>query len=206
MHLVGGNCEVRVHVLWPTLVAVPHELWWLAVASFSIRTFKRHSSFSTHVSTSKAVHLCVIGTHCEAVSEGTRGSMRKLGIVHVLRHTVAVLAYSRLGIKCNRWAELVCLSVTRPMNRILIAQNIARPQMYIAVLVLPVHIALAWLTVLHWRWGLAFAAYVQVFTLALTLALTASYICWARLQSVTWGKPSRSAFQVAFKALQACYF
>ena len=85
----------------------------------------------------------------------------------------------------------------RPLNRILVAQSIAAPQMYVGVVVLPLHGVMSWLAVLHWHLGLAAAAYVQAVTLALSITLLCAYIVWSGLQSVTWGTPSLAALRVS---------
>ena len=69
--------------------------------------------------------------------------------------------------------------------------------MWVAAAALPVHAMLSWLAVLHMRLGLAGAAGVQAVTLALTILLTAAYICAVRLAQRTWGVPSMRALQVA---------
>ena len=103
-----------------------------------------------------------------------------------------VLQYNRTDNSQPKFHICIC----RPLNRILVAQSIAAPQMYIAAGLLPVHTALAWLVVLRWRWGLTAAACVDAATLSLTIILTSAYICWAGLQPHTWGRPSLQALQV----------
>ncbi|KAL4857142.1 Protein DETOXIFICATION 15 [Chlorella vulgaris] len=82
-------------------------------------------------------------------------------------------------------------AVARPLNRILVAQRITRPQMVTGLLVAAQHVAACWLLVRHA--GYLGAAYASCWSNLLSLALLAAYCAVLGLGEQVWGRWSRDA-------------
>lgn len=111
-------------------------------------------------------------------------------------------------ILCPQSFEASSMSVVRrPLNRILIAQRIAAPQMVVSVAVAGLHV-LANIFFIH-TLGLGFlgAAYAICLASLNNTLLTAAYVLIAGMQDRVWGTPTWDAFKVrCFSILQQWLF
>jgi MATE family multidrug resistance protein len=86
--------------------------------------------------------------------------------------------------------------VRRPLNRILIAQRIAAPQMFISIVVAALHVMFNYLLIHVAGLGFLGAAYaIGIASLNNTL-LTAAWVALSGMQGRVWGRLTWDAFKV----------
>ncbi|KAK9917743.1 hypothetical protein WJX75_007734 [Coccomyxa subellipsoidea] len=113
-------------------------------------------------------------------------------------------AYDAIGVIFQRLASAYALrllpslyleALSRPLNRVLIAQRIAAPQMAISMVVAGVHV-FANIFFIH-TLGLGFlgAAYAICLASLNNTLLTAGYVVVAGMQDRVWGQPTWDAFK-----------
>ncbi|GFR42578.1 hypothetical protein Agub_g3505, partial [Astrephomene gubernaculifera] len=78
-------------------------------------------------------------------------------------------------------------AAARPLNRILVAQRITRPQMVISLLIVPLHVATTYLFIHTVGLGYVGAALAVGATNGYNVLLTSAYICWAGLAPRVFG-------------------
>jgi hypothetical protein len=88
----------------------------------------------------------------------------------------------------------------RPFNRTLVAMGIAHPQMWISGIVAAQHIGATHLCIYTFRWGYLGAALATVWSNLLALLMLAGYSWAAGLHGKVWGRPSKAALQVGWRA------
>ncbi|GIL46250.1 hypothetical protein Vafri_3278 [Volvox africanus] len=112
-----------------------------------------------------------------------------LGAPHLLRylsreHMLAVIAHKYImALIPAIWLD----AMARPLNRILVAQRITKPQMVISLLIVPLHIANTYLLVFPAGLGYVGAALAMGATNAYISLLTSAYIVWAGLAPRVFG-------------------
>ena len=84
----------------------------------------------------------------------------------------------------------------RPLNRILIAQRVALPQMFVSIAVAALHFGVNHLLVNTLGLGFLGAAWAIGIASFNTTALTAAWVALAGMRDRVWGKPTWQAFQV----------
>ncbi len=88
------------------------------------------------------------------------------------------------------------LYACRPLNRVLIAQRIAAPQMTISMIVAVLHIFINILFIHTLGLGFLGAAYAICLASLNNTLLTAAYVVIAGMQDRVWGRPTWDAFKV----------
>ncbi|PNH12640.1 Multidrug and toxin extrusion protein 1 [Tetrabaena socialis] len=78
-------------------------------------------------------------------------------------------------------------ALARPLNRVLVAQRITRPQMVISLAIVPMHVATTYALIHPARLGYVGAALAVGVSNALIAALTSAYIYWAGLAPRVFG-------------------
>ena len=96
----------------------------------------------------------------------------------------------------------MCIAV-RPLNRILIAQRVASPQMFVSIGVAALHVGVNHLLVNTLGLGFLGAAWAIGIASFNTTLFTAMWVAVAGMQDRVWGRPTWGAFQV-FAALWQC--
>jgi MATE family multidrug resistance protein len=84
----------------------------------------------------------------------------------------------------------------RPLNRILIAQRIAAPQMVISLIVAALHVLANTFFIHTLGMGFLGAAYAICLASLNNTLLTAAYVAVAGMQDRVWGSPTWDAFKV----------
>lgn len=84
----------------------------------------------------------------------------------------------------------------RPLNRILIAQRIAAPQMVISMVVALMHVAANYLLIHTAGLGFYGAAYAIGIASVNNTALTAAWVYFSGMSGRVWGHPTWDAFKV----------
>lgn len=87
----------------------------------------------------------------------------------------------------------------RPLNRVLIAQRIAAPQMVISIIVAGLHVFANILFIHTLGLGFLGAAYAICLASLNNTLLTAAYVVLAGMQDRVWGRPTWDAFKVRIK-------
>lgn len=85
----------------------------------------------------------------------------------------------------------------RPLNRVLIAQRVALPQMFVSIAVAAAHVGVNQLLVNTLGLGFLGAAWAIGIASFNTTLFTAAWVAIAGMQDRVWGKPTWGAFQVA---------
>ena len=84
----------------------------------------------------------------------------------------------------------------RPLNRILIAQRVASPQMIVSIAVAALHVGVNYLLVNTLGLGFLGAAWAIGIASFNTTLFTAIWVAVAGMQDRVWGRPTWGAFQV----------
>ena len=126
--------------------------------------------------------------------------------------TVMMLAALHAGLECLAKESSTGLRAAvriafRPLNRILIAQRVASPQMFVSLVVAALHVGVNHLLVNTLGLGFLGAAWAIGIASFNTTLLTALWVAVAGMQDRVWGRPTWGAFQVvaAFFALHHCH-
>ena len=85
---------------------------------------------------------------------------------------------------------------SRPLNRILIAQRVATPQMFVSIGVAALHVGVNHLLVNSLGLGFLGAAWAIGIASFNTTLFTAMWVAVAGMQDRVWGRPTWGAFQV----------
>ncbi|GLC34146.1 hypothetical protein PLESTB_000842400 [Pleodorina starrii] len=107
-------------------------------------------------------------------------------------HELAVIAHKYiLALIPAVWLD----ALARPLNRILVAQRITKPQMVISLLIVPLHVATTYLLVFTAGWGYVGAALAVGATNGLIALFTSAYVVWAGLAPRVFGGDWSAVFK-----------
>lgn len=89
----------------------------------------------------------------------------------------------------------------RPLNRILVAQRITRPQMYVSLTIIPLHVATTYTLVHSLNMGYLGIAAAAAAANAYFVLLTGLYVAATGLSGRVWGRLSREMWRVSGEGL-----
>ena len=101
-----------------------------------------------------------------------------------------------LARKSSTGLRVAACTPCRPLNRILIAQRVASPQMFVSIGVAALHVGVNHLLVNTLELGFLGAAWAIGIASFNTTLFTAIWVAVAGMQDRVWGRPTWGAFQV----------
>ncbi|KAK9842256.1 hypothetical protein WJX81_002908 [Elliptochloris bilobata] len=150
---------------------------------------------------------CVfLGAHCIPLTVALLGAPRLLALAEGRDSALCAMAaaYSLRLLPCL-WLEVL----NRPINRILLAQRITLPQMWVSVVVMVLHAGANWLLIHRFEWGYLGAAWATSLANLNNLLLSVAYLLAAGLQQRVWGSRLAARLsgwaQIVQLAYPACF-
>lgn len=135
--------------------------------------------------------LLFLWLHCLAISGLLLGAPSLLQLLSGDQELADMAHRYILGLIPAVWLD----AAARPLNRILVAQRITRPQMAISLVIIPLHIATTWALIFPAGWGYVGAALAVGAANLYGVVLTSGYILWAGLGDRVFGGGWREVFQ-----------